>query len=408
MANKIFGGFVLLVFTMLVFQDTPEFRLIMRFLVSGNPVLAPPAIWSEIRPFLIGALLFFLLIHYRPSLMRYGAAGRIYANQQPLTQKPVIAPEQAGYIFLRDPEVLMGIRLIQWCQTGLVKLHHGDSPHPWSVSKTAVTADNKVDRRLLETLFKDNNVVTIKERGGSPHPTIRPVTDDLLHQIQAETQPYLPPQSGAALAWLVLLALWIEIPFLHSFNPDLIPGQFFLHFGFAAFTGLVTAGVSRAFPLFFTDGKNFALIAVLFGLFLVVMVRDMTSAITAPYLEITLYIDAATILAVLIQQAPSIPKDPELLKAIVGYKNHLQSKQTTLTEQDLPWLIALRIGTGLYNDPNLNYQKSNPNWLDGDDEDPRKLLGGNPNSLMRQLGLAINGRMKTSGHSHHQSSNSGI
>jgi len=322
MGRFIVIGFILLIQLMLVFQDTPEFQQAMKFLVSGDPSFTLPAIWMDNRAYAISGIILFLLFHYRSSLHRYKTAVQTYDIKHLQPIKPALSPQLASYIFLQDRSLIMVIWLIKWCQAGVLKLHYGKLPHPWSVSrKEGASCDTNLDQQMLEILFRDKNSITIRNIGNMPHPDVSVVAGKLFDQTKSEAKKYLPTQTRIAImAWLVFIALLIEISFLQAHNPSHLPGQLFLQFGLAVFVAGGTILACRLLPSLFTDLWWVALLLISFGLLIATLPHYMASSISPPYFEMTVYFNVVVILGILFHQAPLVTQNITLLKNIIGYK----------------------------------------------------------------------------------------
>ena len=104
---------------------------------------------------------------------------------------------------------------------------------------------------------------------------------------------------------------------------------------------------------------------------------------------------------------PSLPKEPFLLSQIIGYLKHLEAMKTPFSEADLPWIIGLD-AVFIFSYLKINFKDNRkPDWLKNNEEDTPKLIQILHDTLVTDVNHAINGRQRSTRHSHSGSSGMG-
>ena len=400
-------SFVLLGILMMIFQDTPEFIAIMNMLFGGNPSLAPPPWWVENRLYFIVGFILLLLYHYRSIWNHYRALISIYSDTESSKKSPPVSAQQASYIFLQDKAIIMTQWLIEQSQNGMLKLDYRKGPDPWSVSLSGKeSSSTEANQNTINRLFKDKRQLHIAAQSSDPQPEFKQTADLLFKRVKSDAQPLLQTNPKPLFAWLVFIALIVEIPFLNALYTNK-PGMLAAHLGVLTFTAAGTFGFRRLLPFLFTDFKILALA----GLLLILLIAGfpnymlITAGLTGPFFEITLYLEIAVILLVLIHNPPLLPKDKTLLTAIVAFKKHLEDEKTMIKAQELQWIIGLQVHADIFNRNKTSHQVDIPTWLSGDEEEPRWLLARLFNTLTPGVRKAIYGETKSSSGSMRSGSN---
>jgi hypothetical protein len=110
----------------------------------------------------------------------------------------------------------------------------------------------------------------------------------------------------------------------------------------------------------------------------------------------------AAALAVLVRKQPVLPTDNRLLSQVVGHRTHLAMDGYRITEEDLPWTLAMSVHSATNADGFFYRPQEFPRWLQTDETDVQAVMKLMHQTLRPALGDAVTGGAKS--HSLHSSS----
>ncbi len=382
-------------FAVLKYQDTAFFQAVMDFLFNPNAELALPPFWQENRVLLMGALLLFLAVYYRPVWLSYKNLIWIYRESPETDEKPSQPVLQSSYLYRQDQVLCLAAWIMDLCVRGALTLVYKKSANPWSVGRGTVRELEPFERQLIDTLFRNGETVCLKASFSDPDPNVGEVAGQLFGDIKEHDHLSIHQKTSTLPAWFVLVAFLVEIPFFVAAQSVKTPGTLIITLFSAAFAAVPVYVLCDQLPVFFSESRILAYLkliaATLFSLFGHWLL--LTGPATGSYWATGLYPDLAMALIVAVYKVPLLPKNTVLLTRIIGYAKHLGSKGRLIREEDLPWTLGLGvysdfIAEGFYYDGGAV-----PEWLSTSDEDVQSLMKRLHQTLPQQLSEAVWGKM---------------
>jgi len=382
-------------FAVLKYQDTAIFQSMMNFLFNPDAGLALPPFWQENRVLLMGGLLLFLVVLYRPVWLSYGRLVQIYRESPETNEKPPQPVTQASYLYRQDQVLCLAAWIMDLCVKGALTLGYKKGANSWSVDRGTVHDLEPVDLQLIDTLFRNRESVRLKASFSDPDPDVAEVAGLLYADIKENDHLSIHQKTSSLPAWFVFVAFLAEIPFFVASQSVKTPGTLIITLFSAALAAVPVYVLCDQLPVFFSESRILAYLkliaAALFSLFGHWLL--LTGPATGSYWATGLYPDLAVALIVAVYKIPLLPKNTDLLTEIIGYAKHLSSDGRLIREEDLPWTLGLGVysdftAEGFYYDGGAV-----PEWLSTSDDDVQPLMKRLHQTLPQQLSEAVWGKM---------------
>jgi len=330
--------------------------------------------WYEHRLLFIGVLVVLLILSYKSVWDSYKKWFRLHRETPFSSNKPPLTTLQASYLYSQQEPLCFTAWLVQACRSGALTLHCHKGPYPWSISKNMLrTSASSLDQQLLDILFRDGNELGIHPVSSKPNPKFENAFRNIIGHIKEDTADLIQPKPISIPAWILLLALLMEMPFLNGLGALVytIPA-----FGLVAFSAVILFALCKSLPVLL-GGKNvllWAAITIFLSIGVIVHWGFLGASFTGPYFILYFYPEVVAAIGVLVVTAPSLPKDMNLLMQILGYRKYLAQKSYPTKEHELEWTLGLNLHADIFdNDP--DYQDDQlPQWLIADESEPKKVI----------------------------------
>ena len=382
-------------FAVLRYQDTAFFQSMMDFLFNPDAGLALPPIWQDNRVLVMGGILIFLVVLYRPVWLSYKHLIRIYSESPETSEKPPQSAIQASYLYRQDKVLCLAAWIMDLCMKGALTLSYKNGANPWSVDRGTVRDLEPFENQLIDTLFRNGETVCLKASFSDPDPDVGEVAGLLFADIKGNDHLSIHKKISSLPAWFVFVLFLAEVPFFVASQSVKTPGTLIITLFSAALAAVPAYVLCDQLPVFFSESRILAylkLIAAglftLFGHWLL-----LTNPAAGFYWATGLYPGLVMALIVAVYKVPLLPKNAELLTRIIGYAKHLSSNGRLIREEDLPWTLGLGIysdfiAEGFYYDGGAV-----PEWLSTSDLDVQSLMKRLHQTLPQQLSEAVYGEM---------------
>jgi len=386
------------------YQDTPGMKRAMKFLFNPGPEHALPQPWQDARVWVLVGVLLLLVFVYRRTLRMYREAAHTFGESEEVQSKPPLSVVHAGYYFQQESSRCLLAWIIDMCDRGALSLHYAKGAYPWAIRRDAGAGVNEIEQQRIDGLFSDGDPVLVKPWMSNPNPVLRSLANDIYTETQHETGDLIKKRQSSVFAVLALIAFFAEIPFytasLSGDNPGVI--------AIAAFGIVLTAlpafAFTFVFSMLFNESKMIARIIMAVACVFAALGTGIVfygSRFSDVYFGAVLLPGLAASLAVLVRRQPVLPKDELLLSQVVGFRNHLAMDGYRITEEDLPWTLAMSVRSGL-NAKGFFYRPHEfPRWLHTDETDVQEVMKLMHQTLSESLGEAVTGR--ASSNTHHSS-----
>ncbi len=334
--------------------------------------------WYENRMAILCALIILLILFYKSVWVSYGKILTLYRGTYFSETKPPLTAPQASYIYSQHGTSSFLACLIQACQSGTLKLQYKKNrTTPWyiALNKTA-TPNASWDQELLDILFSDDTKINIEGAfSADPNPIIKRTCKKFIKHIRTDTSDLLHYKPTSLPAWVLLVALLSEMPYLNGLGSNDSMFYIFTAPFLVIIIALLIFGLRKLLPLFVPNAMSLTIATMGIAIATAVAIlfhRMLVQELAAPYFTLYLYPELVTAIGVLVFTAPVIPKDINLLAQSFGYQACIGQASYPIKEQDLPWTVGLE--THLFGDK-LEYQENQlPEWLDTDERDIQKMI----------------------------------
>ncbi len=396
--NLILGGMGLLVYLILKYQDTTEFKDVMRFLLSPKSEQALPQIWQDYRILVIVGVFLLVLFYYKSVFLGYLRFSKILQGSVVLDVRPKIPLMQAAYYFQQDKTRCLLAWIMELCDQGGLTLHYVKGAYPWALGFDGAAKISSVDRERIKALFTGGDSVMLKAWMKGSNTELQSLAYELYDKVKQKGKGQGRSTKSSWLAWLILIGMIAEIPFfsasLEGEHVALLPMVVFA----TLLTSIPAYAFSYAYSLLFTELRltGYFMIAVSFMFPLIgIAVIFSASRFSGLYLSAALFPGLALSLIILVMKQPILPQDESMLAQIFGYRKYLAREGYRIREEDLPWTISLGVHSDIIaND--FSYAEQNfPNWLKTVDPNVQVVMESLHQSLQPALNDAVNGEMKS-------------
>lgn len=407
MKNFLQGLLLIIVAYLLIsYADTEEFQSLMDALFIGATPFIPEQYWLEERLLVIRAIVLLLIAYYFTTWVSYKNLIKIYNSKSPLPTKPTLTVQQANYIYLQDKLTTLKVWILDCCQNNFLNLHYKKSINPWTLKRNpAKIPPYEFEQKLIDTLFADESEKNIRDNYSDPDQQFEQLANTLFRHTQTNNSHLMRTKSSSFFAWLILIILFIEIPFLNNFFPD-VPAMIMLSLVMTASTALFIYGISYNLQSYFNNSRLIAYFITALFLFIAVIIHYfiLKDLFNMSYFTVQFYLDIVVSIAILVAKCPLLPKDSYFLEQIIGYQNYLQNKQDGIDENELIWALALDADINLFKNYNNNKY---PGWLVSYDDRVKVVIPELQESLSTSLKNAIYGIRKQKSHRSSGSSSMG-
>lgn len=394
------AGMGAVVYILLKYQNTVEFKNAMRFLLSPKSDQALPQIWQDYRMLVIFAVFLLLMFYYRSVYFGYRRFSQILRGSVVLDVRPQIPLIQSAYYFQQDKVRCLLAWVMQLCDQGGLTLRYTKGAHPWALGYKRDAQINSVDQERIKTLFGKGDSVILKSWMESPNTEMQALSYELIKEVGRESKGKSQKQKKSWLAWLILIGLIAEIPFYSAS----LEGEHVALLPMVVFSTLLTSipayAFSYVFFLLFTESKvmGYFMMAVSF-IFPLIGIAVIFSAdrFSGLYFLAAFFPGLVLSLVILIMKQPLLPQDESELAQIVGYRKYLAEEGYRIREDDLPWSVSLAVHFDIMGNE-FSYAGQNfPKWLETEEADVQTVMKYMHQSLQPALNEAVNGEVKSKG-----------
>jgi hypothetical protein len=370
----------------------------MRFLFSPKSEHALPQIWQDYRILVIVGVFVLLLLFYKKVFLNYLRFSNILQGCEVLDVRPQTPLIQAAYYFQQDKVRCLLAWIMELCEQGGLTLHYVKGAFPWALGFDGTAKISSIDRERIKALFVKGNSVMLKAWMKAPNSELQSLAYDLYDEVKKKGKGQRSSIKGSWLAWMILIALIVEIPFFSAS----LEGEHVALLPVVVFATLLTAipayVFSYTYSLLFTESRvmGYFMMAVSF-MFPLIGIAVMFSAdrFSGLYLPAALFPGLALCCVILVIKQPVLPQDESVLAQIFGYRKYLAREGYRIGEEDLPWTISLGVHSDMIANEFSYAEQDFPFWLKTVDPDVPAVIKLLHQTLQRGLNEAVNGEMKT-------------
>jgi hypothetical protein len=393
--------FALFFYLITVYQDTAGFQATMGFLFNPEKDIALPLFWQKNRMWLLGAVLLLLAVSYLPTWNSYKDLIQIYRNSPEKKSKPSISPLQASYLYQQDKVTAMTSWLIGQCCLGCLSLRYRKGIAPWSFRRGKSESADGRDKKLIDILFQNDEIVHLKPSFSDPHPDILRTAEELNGLLKEKYSSLFYERQSGFPAWLLLVVCIGEIPFyIASLEANMIATL-----PVTLFSTMICIAPATVFAKylvdFFNGPRGMAIILLALSLLFVFFGQSLlfSSASTASYWACALYPNIVAMILTLLYLGPLLPRDSRLLSDIIAYRKYLARDGHLIQEKELPWTIGLGVHSGLAEASFQYGSQTMVPWLRmSSEDDVQQLMKRLHQTFMPDVNRAVCGERKNSRH----------